>query len=324
MRSVHAVPAPHLVQGVEERAEGLCLAASALGRRVVVGGVERPDGRPVEQARRRPRRGAQRGSRTVAEGFAAQRRRQVRDAGVMGPGQYPATGGGPTGEQVHPAHRVPVGVVGALHQLQCGVEVAGAVRVHAHVRGLHGVHGQARGGDDAGEAHPPDRGPEQVGVAVVGADFEGFASGGEERQGTHVGADGGVDVVVLAVDVGGDRPAQGDVPGPGGDGKEVSSPQQVRHESAQAGAGRCGDLAAVGIEPGRPGEFGAVQDESAGGLGGVAVGTPQSAGQGPAWSGLGQRLGGLFGGARAHHGGGGGGGAAPPGEEGRSTHRTHR
>ena len=97
----------------------------------------------------------------------------------------------------------------------------------------------------------------------------------------HVLAEAAVDVMVLAVDVGGDGPAHRHVAGAGGDGHEPAERDQALHEGLEADAGADGDLsgdevgAVDGVEPG------GVEDHAPGVLGGVAVAASEAAGDEP-------------------------------------------
>ena len=122
-------------------------------------------------------------------------------------------------------------------------------------------------------------------------------------------------MVVLAVHVRGDRPAEGDVAGPRHHREGMSARQQFRGDPSERGSRGHGGLAPFGVQAHGAGESGAVQDGPAGVLRGVAVGAPQAAGQRTPGAGRGQRAGDLAGVARAHHTGCGGCGAAPSAQE---------
>src|SRR5699024_6374765 len=138
-------------------------------------------------------------------------------------------------------------------------------------------------------------------VLVFGVEPVGRAVRGDQGQGAYVRSQGGVDVVVLAVHVGGDRPAQGHVFGPGGDGQEGTVRQQVRDEVAQWGPRRCGHLAPQRVETHSAREPRAVQDQTTGVLRGVSVGATQPSGQHTPGAGVGQTRGDLFRVTRTYH-----------------------
>ena len=78
---------------------------------------------------------------------------------------------------------------------------------------------------EPGEPHAAGRGPEHVAV-LLGADGQRPQGGRLEHQGLDVGGEGPVAVVVLAVHVGADGPADGHLPGPRGHHR----PQAERHQ----------------------------------------------------------------------------------------------
>jgi hypothetical protein len=121
------------------------------------------------------------------------------------------------GEAVDPGDGVAIVVIAFEHASHAVVDVVGALRVAHDVRGLDRLELQPGVGDDTGETHAAARRPERVGVGV-----------GMERGGTVRGRDhahlldevGERTVPELAVDVGGDGPADGDVAGAGDDHRE--------------------------------------------------------------------------------------------------------
>nr|WP_254126900.1 hypothetical protein [Aquihabitans sp. G128] len=108
---------------------------------------------------------------------------------------------------------------------------------------------QADGGieDDAGQAHPARRGPEEVGVAGR-RDLLPPAGRRDDGEGLHRIAPGADLVVVLAVDVGRDGPADGDLAGAGRDGHEPAQGDEPADERIDAGAGLGGDEARFQVE----------------------------------------------------------------------------
>ena len=84
----------------------------------------------------------------------------------------------------------------------------------------------------------------------VGPDVDDRAVGEQQRQPVHVAAERAVDVVVLAVDVAGDRPADGDEPGAGGDGHEEAAGHDHPQQVVDADPGADGDGAGGLVEHG--------------------------------------------------------------------------
>ena len=84
-------------------------------------------------------------------------------------------------------------------------------------------------------------------------------------------------VVVLAVDVGGDRSADGHVAGAGGDRHEEAAGHEVAHQRVDAGAGR-GPHDAGGRVEVEVAHAGGVDHPAAGVLGAVAVAPAEAAG----------------------------------------------
>ena len=183
--------------------------------------VEGADGQRVEQAARRSQRhpgqlAGHEGPGLV--GVAGQAGGQVGEPGVVAPGEHRAAEAAARRLAVDPGHRVPVAVVTVQHLVHDVVEVDGPLGVDQHVAGLHRDHLQGGVGHDPGEAHAAGRGPEEIGVRVGG---DGVGPGrGDQGHRHDVRAEAAVDVVVLAVDVGGDRPADRHQAGARGHGYE--------------------------------------------------------------------------------------------------------
>ena len=181
---------------------------------------------------------------------------------------------GAAGHAVDPGDRVAVALVALGHRGHHRVEVGVALGVDQDPVGLDGDQAQGEPGDDAGQAHPADGRPEEVGVGV-GPD--GHRAGrGDQSQAGHVRSERPVDVVVLAVHVGGDGPAEGDAPGPGRDRDEPALGHAQGEEVVVGVAGADLDQS-VGADLGDPPEAGVVDDDAARDLGRVAVAAPQAA-----------------------------------------------
>ena len=118
-------------------------------------------------------------------------------------------------------------------------------------------------------------------------------------------------MVVLAVDVGADRPADRDVPGAGRHRYEPAERQQHLHQAVQADARVADDDARLGVDGADAVEAGHVEDRAARVLRGVPVRPAEAAGDRAARPARPHRGGRLLVAAGAQQPGGGGGGAAP-------------
>lgn len=234
---------------------------------------------------------------------------------MVAAGQDGAAGPRAAGEQVDPGDRVAVAVVVGGQPGHQVVEVGGPFGVDAHQRGLHGQQLDRRGEHDAGQPHAAGRRPEQLRL-VLGGDEAGAAVRRQQLDGAYVAGERPRQMVVLAVDVRADGPADRDVPGPGADGDEPAERQQDLHQPVQAHPGVADHQAVDGVDLVDPVQARHVEDGAAGVLRGVAVGPAEPAGDGAAAPAVPDRLGGLLVGARAEHMRGGGRGAAPAGDGG--------
>jgi len=86
-----------------------------------------------------------------------------------------------------------------------------------------------------------------------------------------------VDVVILSVHVRGDSPADGDLPGTGGDRDEPSLWKALADEFVNGNARTHGDFAAR-VHGGNTAELAVDHNEATGELGSVTVATPQATG----------------------------------------------
>ncbi len=175
--------------------------------------------------------------------------------------EYRAPGGRAARQQVDPRDRVAVVVVAGDQACQQVVEVPRALGVDRHQRGFHRLEPDRRRQDHTGQAHAAGGRVEQGGAA---ADHADVAVGGEELQRQHVPGEGARDVVVLAVDVGPDRAADGDMAGAGRHRYEPAERQQHLHQSVQgdprvAQHGAAGDVDGVDSVQARHVEHGAAR-----------------------------------------------------------------
>src|SRR5690606_26923994 len=125
------------------------------------------------------------------------------------------------------------------------------------------------------EAHPAGRAPEQCGVRL-GGDLD-HAGGRVQGEREHVVGEPAVDVVVLAVDVGGDGAADGHVPGTGRDGDEPAERHHAAHDRVEAHARVDTDDPAVEVDLAEAGQHSGVEHGAARVLGGVAVAAAEPA-----------------------------------------------
>ncbi len=151
---------------------------------------------------------------------------KVLDPGVIGAAEDGPAHPGPAGEAVDPGHRVRVPAVAGGHAGDAVVEVLRSLGVDHHGGGLDPSHPQRGVHHDPGQPHATGRGPEEVGIAL-GRELDPARRGGE-RQALDVRAERAVAVMVLAVDVRGDGPPDGDVAGP----RRHRDEPAARHEGA--------------------------------------------------------------------------------------------
>ena len=128
------------------------------------------------------------------------------------------------------------------------------------------------------------------GLAVRGQGVH-LAVGHQQVQGPHVVAEAALGVVVLAVHVGGDRAADGHLPGAGQHRHPEPERQQRPHQRVQADPGldRHRGRFGGGVDGEDVVQLGQVEGEPAGVLGGVAVAAAESARHHPAVVGGAQR-----------------------------------
>ena len=194
------------------------------------------------------------------------------------------------------------------------VEIRHPVGVDPEQAGLDSVQANRRLDDGAGEAHAAARRPELVGV-VVGGERAAGAVGQAQHQRPDVGAEAPGGVMILAVDVGGDGPANGDVAGAGCHRHEPTLRHDLAQQAVEGGTGQDPGRAARVVELEQARHAGRADDQAPCVHCRVAVGPPQPAGDGsPGPGGLGGHRQ-LVGVGRAHDVRGRGGIAAPPGDD---------
>ena len=160
-------------------------------------------------------------------------RRQLVERRVVAACQHRPAELPPLREAVDPRDGVPVAVVAVEHARHAVVDVCGSFGVDGHVRGLDRLQLQRRLGDDPGEPHAARGRPERVGVGVR-VDGDRAVRGGDELH----PLDGVAEAAEpeLAVDVGGDRAADGDVAGAGHDHREPAERDERAHQHVEAHA----------------------------------------------------------------------------------------
>lgn len=152
---------------------------------------------------------------------------------VVAAGQHRAPRSRTAREQVDPGDRVAVPVVGGRQPGHQVVQVPCPFGVHRHQRRLDRLELDRRGQDHTGQAHAAGGRVEQGRAAAHRADLP---VGGEEFEGQDVPGEATADVVVLAVDVGADRPADRDIARAGRHRHEPAQRQQYPHQPVQGDA----------------------------------------------------------------------------------------
>ena len=160
-------------------------------------------------------------------------------------------------------------MVPRLHTCHGVVEVGRPLDVDIHVRGLDRAQSHRGVEEHTGEPHAARGGPEHVGVGV-GVDL-GQARRRPQGEGVDEGAEAAVVVVILAVDVGCDGPADRDVPRARRDRYEPAQGHDRSHEGVEADARVQRDDAGGQVEGVDSSQVRHVEDQTARILGGVAV-----------------------------------------------------
>ena len=138
----------------------------------------------------------------------------------------------PPGQEVDPCHRVAVPPASFGQQREERVEIGHPIGVDPEQARLDRVQADRRLDDRAGQAHAPARGPERLGI-VVGGQRSAAAVGLRQHQRLDVGAEAPGGVMVLAVDIGRDRPPDGDVTGAGRHRHEPTLGHDLRSRSSR-------------------------------------------------------------------------------------------
>ena len=131
--------------------------------------------------------------------------------------------------------------------------------------------------DEPGQAHAARRRPEQRGIGLSGHRAQ-LAVGQQDVERPHVPGEAARHVVVLAVDVGGDRAADGHLPGAGRNRHEPAGRQPRDHELLQADAGLAGHQAGRRVQVDDPVQPGGRDHHAAIALGRVVVAAAEAAG----------------------------------------------
>ncbi len=191
-------------------------------------------------------------------------------------------------DAVDPRDRIAVVGVALEHARHHGVEVGAALVGGAEQRRLHPEQPEDHLGDDAGEPHGAGGAPEELRVGVGRDGHDSLGRVQHER--LDVVGDAAFDVVVLPVDVGGERTAHGDEPRPGGDGDEEAEREDEAQERVEADAGGDAHGATGGVDVDHVGERPAVEHRAAGVLRRVAVAAAEPARDDPALAGVGEQV----------------------------------
>ena len=209
--------------------------------------------------------------------------------------------------------------VAAVVRLQGGhqrVEVACPCRLDLEERGTRGDEVERDLGDQSGEPHPPHRGDEQW--VIWGEPVDGRI-GGHERQPGHVLPDAPIVMMVLPVDISGDRTAERHHASPRGDGDEPAEGNGPPKQRIDAHPGLGADHAVHHVEVDDPRHRGRLDDGSSGGLCSVPIGPAEPAEtEGTAGRRSGHRPLCCFRVGRSEHGRCGRGGSTPSGEQRRA------
>ena len=181
-------------------------------------------------------------------------------------------------DQVEPGAGIGVVVLAAV--LVDGdrlVEVRGADTVGDEVGGLGARHRDAGANDDAGQDRCRRRWPRTARLGTIGGEGAHFAVGHQQVHRQHVVAEAARAVVVLAVDVGADGTADGDLPGTGQHRHPQPERQRSLHQLVEADTGvHVGDggVTRDGVDGVQRGH---VDDDAAAVAGVVAVGAAEAA-----------------------------------------------
>ncbi len=204
--------------------------------------------------------GTRRGRRArVVHGFARQfvHRRIVAQHHDRPPQRRPFC------QAIDPRHRVPVLRVGTRKRRQRLVQIGRADIIHRGEPRRHPRQAKLGVHDAAGQAHPAQRGAEQVRVLLAGAG-DNLPRGQEQPERPHEVPERTVPVMVLAMHVGGDGPADGDELRAGRGRQEPAPRQEVANDFGQRHAGLTAEPAIGLVESQKQVAGGEVQDAPAG------------------------------------------------------------
>ena len=151
--------------------------------------------------------------------------------------------------------------------------IGAPVGIHREVRGLGALQPHRRTEHGSGQPHPADGGPEQLLGLAVGSQGAHLAVGHQQVEDCDVVAEAALGVVVLAVHVGGDRAADGHLPGARQHRHPEAERQQRPHQRVETDPGLDGHRGRFGGGVDRQDlvQLGQVEGRAAGVLGGVAV-----------------------------------------------------
>ncbi len=196
------------------------------------------------------------------------------------------------GEAIDPGHGVLVGAVGGVGEVEEFGEVPEAELLGVQEGGGDGAELEFGAGDEPSEAESADGCTEPIGVLFAAAEASGSV-GSQEFEGADVAGEGAGAVVVFAVDVVGDRAADGDEAGAGGHGEKPTRRNAEAEDRVEAAPGLAVEAAGGGVERNPAVEPAGHQQAPAVVEAGVAIAPAESVGEDR---------------------GGGGQGAAPPRE----------
>ena len=161
-------------------------------------------------------------------------------------------------------------------------QVIGAIRIRDEVGGLRLGHADGSAQDDAGKAHAADGGPEELTAGVIVAalwgEVEYAAISNQQLDGNYVVAKGTGGVVVLAVDIGADGAADGDLAGARQDRNPQAIGQRGLHELVEGDATIDIDKRGLRVNGVDLVQLLHVDDQAAAILGGVTIGASHAAG----------------------------------------------
>ena len=244
--SVDPIPIAHPIEWVEETRNRMDLIRSALRVFAEPRLVERTHGRRVQQAVRDESRSARQGRCRVRERCIHLLTRQLLTASVITSGEHTPTR---RCDAVDPRDRIPVVVIALDHAGHHVVEVVAPHSVHTHTRRLNGEKTERRFDDHSCQTHSTDGGPEHVlGRRVRGRKNQLVARPVDNTHRDNVTSETTFDVVVLAVNVGRNRPTDRDESSARRDGDEKTGRHDRSQDFVDARAGISRHSAAIDIK----------------------------------------------------------------------------